>query len=77
LKTWTYAPFGSWWVTLQYRVPGSSAWHILTKVHTNTHGLVMATYKVTKKGTYSFRAISSGSTYVAGKTSHIDSVKVS
>jgi hypothetical protein len=77
LRTSTYIADASQYVTLQYHLPGSSAWHSIKKVRTNSSGVASTTFLVTKKGTYGFRAVYAGSTYAAAVTSAADSVKVS
>ena len=77
LHTSTYTAFKSTYVTIQYKAPGSSAWHTFKKVKTSASGTATATYKPAKKGTYRFRAIYAGATYSAAVTSASDSVKVS
>jgi hypothetical protein len=72
-----YVALKSVYVTIQYKAPGSSVWHTLKKAKTSSTGVVSATYKPLKKGTYSFRAVYAGSTYAAAVTSAADSVKVS
>ena len=70
----TYVADASQYVTLQYHLPGSSAWHSIKKVKTNSSGVASTTFIVTKKGTYGFRAVYAGSTYAAAVNSSTDGV---
>ncbi len=74
LYTSTFVADGSQYVTLQYHLPGSSTWHSIKKVKTNTKGVASTTFKVTKRGTYGFRAVYAGSTYAAAVHSGTDGV---
>ena len=74
LTTSTYVADASQYVTLQYHLPGSSAWHSIKKVKTTSKGIASTTFKVTKKGTYGFRAVYAGSTYAAAVNSATDGV---
>ena len=74
LRTSTYVADAYQYVTLQYRLPGSSTWHSIAKVKTNSTGVARTTFKVTKKGTYGFRAVYAGSTYAAAVNSTTDGV---
>jgi hypothetical protein len=73
----TYVAVKSTYVTIQYKPAGSTAWHTLKKLKTSSSGVVSAKYKPLKKGTYAFRTVFAGSTYVGAVTSAADSVKVS
>ncbi|HTY73498.1 MAG TPA: hypothetical protein VMI11_13900 [Actinomycetes bacterium] len=77
IRTSAYAALASTYVSIQYKSPGSRTWHTLKKVKTSSTGVAATTYKPSKKGTYSFRAVYTGSTYVAAATSATDTVKVS
>jgi hypothetical protein len=76
LHTSTYIADAYQYVTLQYRLPGSSTWHSIKKVKTNSSGVASTTFKVTRKGTYGFRAVYAGATYAAAVNSSTDGVLV-
>jgi len=76
LRTSTYVADASQYVTLQYHLPGSKTWHSIKKVKTSSIGVATTTFKVTRKGTYGFRAVYSGATYAAAVSSSSDAVSV-
>jgi hypothetical protein len=76
LKTSSYVGLGRQHVTIQYKAPGGS-WHALKRATTASSGTAALTYKPTKSGTYSFRVLYAGSTYIASATSAVGHVKVS
>jgi hypothetical protein len=77
LKTSAYIAAPSLQIHFQYKAPGSNSWRSLKTAKTGHSGIAKATYVPSKAGTYRFRAVYAGSTYVASATSSAHAVKVS
>jgi len=63
-------------ILIQYRIAGSSVWKTLKSTKTLSNGTAAAAIKVTKKGTWYTRTITSARTGYAASTSASDAILV-
>jgi hypothetical protein len=72
----SYVANGGAPILIQYRIAGSTVWKTLKSTKTYSNGTASATIKVTKRGTWYTRTITSARTGYASSVSAADAISV-